>query len=305
MRQLPPTPTLRAFEAAARHKTFSAAAAELNVTQSAISHQILHLEALWTLKLFERGKSLRLTVAGAALAPIIRQFVVSLDGMLDTLEGQSRRTPFRVSVTQSFASRWLLPRVPDFEAAHPDLQLCLETALHPIAFGDGEADVAVRLGSGPYPGFFAEQLMREYIFPVASPDLIARFGKPDTAADLLRFPLIFRGGPEIVPKWEFWFARAGVEVVLPHTSTLYPDTNMTIEAALAGHGVALVRSGHVETELREARLVRLLQVRFPSPLAYHFVCPRGREGVPALVAFREWIGKQAQAAQVRYDTAQL
>src|SRR6478736_1946906 len=125
MKELPPTPTLRAFEAAARHHTFTAAAAELNVTQSAVSHQIQYLEAFWGMRLFERGKALRLTAAGDALAPIIRQFLVSLDATLTDLRLRRERTPLRISLTQSFASRWLLPRLPDFEAGHPELQLCI------------------------------------------------------------------------------------------------------------------------------------------------------------------------------------
>jgi len=301
MRDLPPAPTLKAFEAAARHRTFTAAAAELNVTQSAVSHQIAYLEAFWGMTLFCRGRSLRLTAAGEALAPIIRQFLVSLDATLVALRRQRERHPLGVSVTQSFASRWLLPRLPDLERALPDLRLWIETTDQPIAFGQGEPDIAIRLGGGPYPGLYAELLLREYIFPVASPALVHRLGAPRMPADLLRFPLLFRGGPEIVPKWEFWFERAGVDVSLPPANTLYPDTNMTIEAALAGYGVALVRSGHVETELKDGRLIRLLAVRYPSPLAYHFLCPKGRERLPAIASLRHWLLRQSQAAQAIYD----
>jgi len=301
MRDLPPTPTLRAFEAAARHATFTAASAELNVTQSAISHQIQHLEELWGMKLFERGRSLKLTPAGDALAPIIRQFLVSLDATLTDLRRRHDHLPLRVSVTQSFASRWLMHRLPDLETHHPEIQLWLETTDQPIGFAEGEADVAIRLGAGDYPGLHAEPLFRETIFPVASPDLIARLGLPDMPADLLRYPLLYRAGPDMVPKWEYWFERAGVDVALSEAGTRFPDTNMTIDAALAGLGVALVRSGHVEVELREQRLVRLLAVRYPSPLAYYFVCPKGRERLPMISAFQQWLVQQARDAQSVYD----
>jgi LysR family transcriptional regulator, glycine cleavage system transcriptional activator len=301
MKELPPTPTLRAFEAASRHPTFTAASAELNVTQSAVSHQIQYLEELWGMKLFERGRSLKLTQAGDALAPIIRQFLVSLDATLAGLRKQRDRHPLRISVTQSFASRWLLPRLPDLEARQPDLQLWIETTDQAIGFGKDEPDIAIRLGTGQYPGLFAELLMHEYIFPVASPSLLATLGTPDIPADLLRYPLLFRAGPDLVPKWDYWFKRAGVDVSLAHAGTYYPDTNMTIEAALAGYGVTLVRSGHVEKELKDGRLVRLLDVRYPSPLTYYFVCPKGRERMPAVLAFKEWIIRQAQQAQAAYD----
>jgi LysR family glycine cleavage system transcriptional activator len=305
MTELPPTPTLRAFEAAARHHTFTAAASELNVTQSAVSHQIQYLEAFWGMRLFERGKSLRLTAAGDALAPIIRQFLVSLDATLTDLRLRRERTPLRISLTQSFASRWLLPRLPDFEASHPDLQLCIdETTDRLIDFGPKDADVAIRYGTGQYGGLHTEQLLREYLFPVASPSFLAKFGTPDIPADLLRYPLLFRGGSDLIPKWQAWFERAGVNVSLAPSGTLYPDANMTIEAALAGYGVALVRSAHVETELKGGKLTRLLNVRYPSPLAYYFVCPKGREQLPAISSFRQWIVQMAQHAQAVYDHEQ-
>jgi LysR family transcriptional regulator, glycine cleavage system transcriptional activator len=301
---LPPTPTLRAFEAAARHPTFTAASEELNVTQSAVSHQIQYLEELWGMKLFERGRSLKLTAAGNALAPIIRQFLVSLDATLAALREQRDRYPLRISLTQSFASRWLLPRLPGLEATRPELQLLIETTDQPIGFGQDDAAIAIRLGTGQYAGLFAELLLREHIFPVASPHLLDRLGTPAAPADLLRYPLLFRAGPDLVPKWEYWFERAGVDVSLAHSGTYYPDTSMTIEAALAGYGIALVRSGHVEKELRDGLLVRLLDVRYPSPLAYYFVCPKGRERLPAIASFRDWIVREAQQAQSLYDRAQ-
>jgi LysR family glycine cleavage system transcriptional activator len=302
MRDLPPTPTLRAFEAAARCPTFTAAAAELNITQSAVSHQIQYLEEFWGMKLFERGKPLRLTAAGDALAPIIRQFLVGLDATLTDLRLRRERTPLRISLTQSFASRWLLPRLPDLEARHPEFQLCIdETTDRLISFGPDDADIAIRYGGGQYPSLYTELLLREYVFPVASPDLLARLGSPAIPADLLRYPLLVRGGSDLIPKWESWFERAGVDVSLSPAGTRYPDANMTIEAALAGYGIALVRSAHVEAELREGRLVRVLDVRYPSPLAYYFVCPKGRERLPAIASFRRWIIQEARQAQAVYD----
>jgi LysR family glycine cleavage system transcriptional activator len=170
-----------------------------------------------------------------------------------------------------------------------------------IGFAPEDPDVAIRFGTGQYAGLYSELLFREYIFPVASPDLIARMGLPDIPADLLRYPLLYRMGSNLVPKWEYWFERAGVEFAHAETGTRFPDTNMTIEAALAGRGVALVRSAHVEVELRERRLVRLLDVRYPSPLAYYFVCPKGRERLPTISTFKQWLVRQARAAQAAYD----
>lgn len=293
MRDLPPTATLRAFEVATRHATFTAAAQELHVTQSAVSHQLKHLEALWGLQLFERGKSLSLTAAGATLAPIVREFFMSLEATLNDLREQKDRVRLEVSTTYSFALKWLLPRLPGLSRQYPELLVSLDTTDRIIHFSDAQADVAIRLGKGSYPGLYSEFLFGEQVFPVASPDLLKRFGTPHSPAELLHYPLLARDGAELAPKWEAWFQKVGLEFLPLKESVRFGDTNMTVEAALLGHGVALVRSGHVEVEISDGRLVRLFDVPFPSPLAYYFVCPKGIESQPHIVNFRQWLMGEA------------
>ena len=300
MRDLPPTATLRAFEVASRHPTFTAAADELHVTQSAVSHQLKHLEALWGLQLFERGKSLSLTAAGAALAPIVREFIMSLEATLSDLREQKGRVRLSVSTTYSFALKWLLPRLPMLSRQHPELLVSLDTTDKVIHFSNGQADVAIRLGKGIYPGLYSEFLFGEQVFPVASPDLLQRFGTPYGPADLLHFPLLTRDGAELVPKWEAWFQQVGLAFLPLKESVRFGDTNMTVEAALLGQGVALVRSGHVENEISDGRLVRLFDAPFPSPLAYYFVCPKGIESQPHIVSFRQWLTGEALKVQRTY-----
>jgi LysR family glycine cleavage system transcriptional activator len=169
MRDLPPTATLRAFEVATRHATFTSASEELHVTQSAVSHQLRHLEELWGVQLFQRGKSLTLTPAGAALAPVVREFFMKLETTLAELREQNGRVRLKVSTTYSFALKWLLPRLPDLAQDHPELLVTLETTDAAIRFMPGEPDVAIRFGTGPYPSLFSEFLFREQVFPVASP----------------------------------------------------------------------------------------------------------------------------------------
>jgi len=137
MRDLPPTATLRAFEAATRHPTFTAAAQELHVSQSAVSHQLKHLETLWGLQLFERGQPLRLTAAGATLAPIVREFFISLEATLGDLREQKGRVRLSVSTTYSFALKWLLPRLPSLARQHPELLVSLDTTDKIIHFAQG------------------------------------------------------------------------------------------------------------------------------------------------------------------------
>jgi LysR family glycine cleavage system transcriptional activator len=300
MRDLPPTATLRAFEVATRHATFTSASQELHVTQSAVSHQLKHLEALWGLPLFQRGKSLTLTPEGAALAPIVREFFMKLEATLSDLREQNGRVRLTVSTTYSFALKWLLPRLPVLSQQHPEILVTLDSTDTAIQFSSADPDVAIRLGSGNYPGLHSEFLFREQIFPVASPDLLTRFGAPQEPAELLRYPLLTRAGADLVPKWELWFQQVGVGVSALKETVRFADTNMTIEAALLGQGVALARSGHVESELADGSLIRLFDVPFPSPVAYYFVCPKGLEAQPHIVNFRNWLLSESGTAQHSY-----
>jgi LysR family glycine cleavage system transcriptional activator len=300
MRDLPPTATLRAFEVATRHTTFTSASQELHVTQSAVSHQLKHLEDLWGLQLFQRGKSLQLTPAGAALAPIVREFFMNLDATLTDLREQKGRVRLKVSTTYSFALKWLLPRLPGLSQQHPQILITLETSDKAIKFSSTDSDVAIRLGNGHYPALHSEFMLREQIFPVASPDLLKRFGTPHEPAELLRYPLLTRDGADLVPKWEAWFEHVGVSVSPFKESVRFADTNITIEAALLGQGIALARSGHVEAEINDGSLIRLFDVPFASPVAYYFVCPKGIETQPHIVSFRNWLMAQSTQAQQRY-----
>jgi len=236
MRDLPPTATLRAFEVATRHTTFTSAAAELFVTQSAVSHQLKHLEAIWGVQLFQRGKTLSLTPAGAALAPLVREFFSKLDSTLTDLREQKGRVRLRVSTTYSFALKWLLPRLPDLARLHPDILVTLESTDSAINFARTDSDVAIRFGQGNYPALHTEFMFREHIFPVASPTLLQRFGVPEEPTELLRYPLLTRDGADLVPKWDVWFRLNGLPIDVLHESVRFADTNMTIEASAAGPG---------------------------------------------------------------------
>ena len=300
MRNLPPTATLRAFEVATRHATFTSAAEELCITQSAVSHQLKNLEDLWGLQLFQRGKTLSLTPAGAALAPLVREFFSKLETTLADLREQNGRVRLRVNTTYSFALKWLLPRLPALARLHPEILVSLDSSDKVINFAGTESDVAIRFGHGNYPALFTEFLFREQIFPVASPSLLQRFGTPTEPAELLRYPLLTRDGADLVPKWDAWFEQTGVNFNVLHESVRFADTNMTIEAALLGQGIALARSGHVEKEIADGTLIRLFDVRFPSPAAYYFVCPQGIETQPHIIKFRHWLLDESAQAQRHY-----
>ncbi|KFC99739.1 transcriptional regulator GcvA [Rahnella aquatilis] len=300
MRDLPPTTTLRTFEVVTRHTTFTSAAEELFITQSAVSHQLKKLEEIWGLQLFQRGKTLSLTPAGAALAPLVREFFSKLETTLADLREQKGRVRLRVSTTYSFALKWLLPRLPELARLHPEILVTLESTDKAIHFASADSDVAIRFGHGNYAALHTEFMFREQLFPVASPAFLASFGTPSEPAELLRFPLLTRDGADLVPKWDAWFKQVGVNTDVLHESVRFADTNMTIEAALLGQGIALARSGHVEKEIRDGSLVRLFDVNFPSPAAYYFVCPEGIESQPHIMEFRNWLLAESQQAQLSY-----
>ncbi len=295
MVRLPPTAALRAFESAARHLSYTRAAEELSITQSAVSHQIRHIEQLWELKLFlRRGRSLRLTEAGHVLAPIVRDFIKRLSAKLAELRpGDDRSVSLRVSLVQSFAFKWLVPRLGQFSQQHPSINVWISTTDELIDFSMHEVDVGIRLGHGGWSGLSEELILREYVFPVCSPRFLSRIMPPETPEDLLRYPLIYRHSQDICPRWRDWFRDAGVEIKSLPKGSKFPDTSMAVQAAIDDFGVALARSAHVQDDLATGRLVKLFDVSSPSNVAYYFVCPKGRESEPNIRAFHDWVVEEA------------
>ncbi len=300
--RLPPIAALRALEAAARHLNFTKAADELNVTQSAISHQVRHLEDLWGLKLFDRRAGrLALTRNGQALAPVVRSFMGKMTTTLDMLLSEALRDPLRVDMLESFAVRWLVPRLGHFHEQHPDIDVWISTSDELVDFKVDNVDAAIRLGHGHYTGLHLTLLLREHLFPVCSPRLLKQIGKPSTPRDLLDYPLLLRRQDPRHPSWEYWFQLADVGDVMLTEGTRFPDTNMALQAAIDGQGVAMARSAHVGDDLVAGRLVKLFNVECPSTMAYYFVCPEGRESLPKIAAFRKWLCQEAALAQAEYD----
>lgn len=304
--RVPPMAALRALDAAARHLSYTKAAQELHVTQSAISHQIHHAEELWDLKLFERhGRRLRLTPAGQALAPIVRDFLDRLTTTLQELSNDEQRNSLRVTLLQSFAFKWLVPRLGRFNRRYPEVDIWISTSEELVDFGRDQADVGIRLGFGEWPGVHSTLLLREYVFPVCSPRFLQRVKPPATPADLLDYPLIRRYSRDITPRWRDWFRDAGVAVKSLPRGTRFSETSMAIQAALDDQGIALGRSAHVADDLAAGRLVKLFNVYSESRVAYYVVCSQGREGEPAIRAFREWLLEEARIAQAEFDAVVL
>ena len=301
--RIPPIAALRAVEAASRHLSFTRAAEELFVTQSAISHQIRHAEDLWNFKLFERrGRQLALTDEGRAITPVIHDFIVKISSTVETLQKTDTERALRVTLLASFAFKWLVPRLGHFNKRSPDVNIWLSTTEELVDFTLANADVGIRLGPGDWNDVFQELLLSEYVFPVCSPVFLEEHGKPASAEQLLNYPLLRRSTVDICPRWKDWFKDAGIELTLMAHGTKFPGTSFAIQAAIDHQGVALARSAHAVDDLNAGRLVNLFpEVISRSPIAYYFVCALGREKEPEIAAFLAWLKDEAEISQREFD----
>ena len=305
--RIPPIAALRAIESASRHLSYTKAANELFVTQSAISHQIRHAEDLWDLKLFERrGRQLVMTEAGQSLSPIIRDFILKISSTVETLQERGTERALRVTLLQSFAFKWLVPRLGHFNKRHPDIDVWLSTTEELVDFTLANADVGIRLGPGDWDNVFHEHLLSEYVFPVCSPKFLEEHGRPKTAEDLLHYPLLRRSVVDICPRWKDWFKDAGIEMTLMAHGAKFPGTSLAIQAAIDDQGVALARSAHAIDDLKAGRLVNLFpEVISKSPISYYFVCALGKEEEPEIKAFRDWAKYETEISQREFDEYSL
>jgi LysR family glycine cleavage system transcriptional activator len=289
--RLPPLGALRAFEAAARHLSFTRAAAELHVTQAAISHQIRLLEEAVGLRLFVRlNRSLRLTDEGRALLPFVRDGFAQLRAGVDRLRAAGRSGVLTLTAPPSFAASWLVPRLVRFQAAHPEVEVRLQTSMRLVDFAREGIDAGIRYGRGSWPGLLAQRLLSEDLFPVCAPGLL-REGRLDlTSVQLLHV--------ETFPDdWRRWLAVAGIGGVDPERGSWFDAAALAHEAAANGLGVAMGRRHLVAAAIDAGRLVAPFGVELPADVAYFFVCPPERAGLAKVVTFRDWLlAEVAQAA---------
>ncbi|KIL97092.1 Glycine cleavage system transcriptional activator [Paramagnetospirillum magnetotacticum MS-1] len=291
-RRLPPLRALHAFEAAARHLSFARAAGELGVTPAAISQQIKQLEDMLGTSLFHRGARLSLTRAAAQAAPEFSDAFDRLAGAVGRLTPESASRPLVVSASPAFASRWLVPRLTRFQEAHPEIDLHLSATLRLVDLDREGVDMAVRYGSGRYPGLHVERLRLEEVVAVAAPRLAAGLGE---VSDLTRATLLVNehiGWDPDFPSWPSWLAEMGAVADEPLKLRPFGDASLVVEAALAGLGAALVWRTLISDELAAGRLVALFPGR-PLASAYHLVCLPERAQFPPIRAFRDWIMAEA------------
>jgi LysR family glycine cleavage system transcriptional activator len=291
LRDLPALNAIKAFEAAARHESFSRAADELFVTHGAVSHQIRALEAELGVTLFTReGKRLRLTDVGRRYAVRVRTALVELAEATREIRSSDREKRLVVSILSSFAARWITPRVGSFIEANPQWDLELQTTNALVDFARDDVDVAIRFGYGRYPGLHVELLLEEVFFPACTPDFNGG-DLPKTPADLANVPLL-RSDDQL---WKRWFDAAGLpDWPEPRRGVLYQDSSNLLQATIDGQGVALTRRALATHEIEAGRLVRLFDVDGPSPWQYFFVCPPQLRHTPRVEAFHDWIFTEAE-----------
>lgn len=299
MKRLPSLEALRAFEAAARHLNFTKAGDELHVTQSALSHRIGALEDELGVKLFERlGRRLELTREGAIVAEGVRRGLDEVRRAIARLE--SGAATLTVTVLPSFATRWLVPRLPGFAKRHPGVEVRIAAEPAMVDLRAGSADVAIRFGRGNYPGMHVIKILDDAVVPVASPSFVAENGPFTGVADIGRVPLLHDSPTESDGSgadWRSWLARFGDADMRCEVATRFNQATLAIEAAANGLGVALARLSLCAGDLESGRLVQVLPLIAPTNFAYFFVClPEHAERL-SITAFRDWLIDEARASR--------
>ena len=296
---LPSLNGLRAFEAAARHLSFTRAAAELNVTQTAISHQIRGLEGQLGKRLFvRRSRTLLLTRDGRDYLPAVTTAFDDLRRATERLTRSDRQGLLTVSTTASLAAKWLIARVASFQDAHPGIEVRITTSSHLVDFQREEVDVAVRYGRGNWPGLHTQWLMAEDIFPVCSPALMDGEKPLRRPEDLANYTLLHATVAR--EDWQLWLTAAGLPVSLALRRGLSFDQSfMALQAAMDGLGVALGRTRLVDADIAAGRLVVPFDVVLPVDAGYYVVAPEETAETTKIVLFREWLTRSVAPHEAR------
>jgi DNA-binding transcriptional LysR family regulator len=292
-RKIPSTDALIAFEAAARHLSFTRSAEELALTQSAVGRQVAALEDYLETPLFNRFKRrISLTEAGEIYAKRVRENLERIER--DTLATMAHRSAggiLELAVVPTFATRWLIPRLPEFYANHDNIVINLTTRAAPFLFKDTPFDAAIHFGDPVWPGSVAKYLFGERITAVCSPSLLA--GRTHIQpSDISSFTLLHQSArPDA---WRQWLAQAGVRDVDSMKGQRYELFSMLVEAAKAGLGIALVPKFLVNHELKSKELVRPFDLSIPNDKGYYLVYPEKKQGSSLISTFENWLIASAQ-----------
>ncbi len=284
-----PLNALRVFEAVATRLNFGAAAEALHVTPAAVSQQIKSLEDYLQAPLLRRtGRNVQLTPEGERLLPGVRRGLDELESALQALRQDRQGGTINVTTISSFLQKWLMPRLGDFHAQHPETVLRFHTSAEVADFARTEFHVGIRLGSGRYEGLYCEKLLDEWLVAVASPAVLKKYGPLPESGDVANYPLVH--GTEF--DWMGWHSAA--TPARPQKGSFIDDSAALLTAVAEGLGFGILRWTLAADELRSGRIVlasrRIISYRY----AYYFVCPDAYAALPKVVGLRDWLKSQAQ-----------
>src|SRR6201984_3038964 len=293
--RLPSLNGLRAFEAAARHLSFTLAASELNVTKTLSSHQIRGLEEELGIRLFVRkNRALALTPKARDYLPGVRAAFNDLRLATDQLLRKEADNVLTVSTLTSLAVKWLLPRLSTFQEAHPSIDVRITTSTGLVDFRSGDVDAAIRYGRGHWPGLRTQWLMADELFPVCSPVLLNGDKPLRVPEDLAHHTLLHSSGG-FEDDWRQWLPAAGLPANISKQRGVTFDVSfMTVQAAIDGIGVAMGRTSYVQDDIAKGRLVVPFKIALPTDAGFYLVSPEGAAEPPKLAAFRKWLTASAK-----------
>lgn len=291
--RIPPLKSLQSFEAAARHLSFKTAAAELHVTPTAISHQVKSLEEYLGVKLFHRlTRSVKLTADGDLYAPLINEAFQKIAEASLLLQSDNVDGKLIISTTPSLAGQWLSPRLPTFQKRFPNLSVSVISTDEVSEFSRDDIDVAIRYGFGDYPGLHVAWVLDDFVAPICAPDFKIDVNAPET---LLSAPLVnyqWHGFSTMDPSWAKWLRAMGIEQTPKNAIATYDDERMCIQAAVDGHGIALVSLIAAAKELEDGRVIAPFSNRLKNK-SYYFACPKTSSELTKIRAFQDWLLDEA------------
>lgn len=286
---LPSLSALRAFEATARHLSFTRAATELSLTQTAISHRIKELEGLLSVQLFARKQNaISLTEGGRAYVEAIRPALAQIAAATDSVSSM-RENLLNITCLSAFAVKCLVPALVDFRRRHPDIGLRITPTAVTERANLHDFDVAIWHGLNDWPGFDAQQIRPEESFPVCTPALLATGTPLHTPADLSRYTVVRTVSPIITDEWPAWLQHAGASPAEFNSEIYCESLFFSITATLSGLGVGIGRTSLVEGEIAAGRLVEPFKLRLPSESCYYIVNRPEKSSSPKVQAFKTWL----------------
>jgi len=295
-RRLPPLNSIRAFEAVARHLSFSKAAEELNVTPGAVSQQVKVLESYLNLALFKRkNRMILLTDEAQICLPLLSEGLDKLLNGIDAIREQSNDKPLTITTPPALTSYWLLPRLSSFQKQFPDIDVRIDARNALADLVNEDIDVGIRFGTGQYPGLEADYLLSQSIIAVCSPDILQGKYQLQTPDDLKNFTLLHAQGDFFVADnthidWDMWCATVGVESMDTDHGLYYSQHNFLVEAAIRGQGVALVGDVIVRDELASGKLVKLFEdTDILLNFSFYLVYAKAKAQLKRVQIFRQWL----------------